>query len=72
MAQQHTGHGNGAKDTATGMFTMALFMMAMCVGMALVVSLASAIGGPIAWTVAAVAILALVVGHMKLMNHGGH
>jgi len=72
MAQQHPGHGHGTKDTFSGMFSMALAMMVMCVGMVLAISIASAIGGPIAWTFAFVVILGLALAHMKLMNHGGH
>lgn len=72
MAEQHTRHTSGSNDRGIGMFTMALAMMAMCVGMVLVISIASAVGGPIAWVLAVAAIVGLAVGHMKLMNHGGH
>lgn len=51
---------------------MVLAMMAMCAAMVLVTSIAGAIGGPIAWTVAVAAIFGLAFGHMKLMSHGGH
>lgn len=54
------------------MLTMAVLMMAMCVGMVLAISVASAIGGPIAWSLAAAVIVGLAFAHLKFMNHGGH
>lgn len=67
--EQHTRQASGSNEKWNG---MALAMMAMCVGMVLVISIASAVGGPIAWVLAVAAIVGLAVGHMKLMNHGGH
>lgn len=54
------------------MLSMAVLMMAMCVGMVLAISVASAVGGPIAWTLAILVIVGLAAAHMKFMNHGGH
>jgi predicted MFS family arabinose efflux permease len=55
-----------------GMMTMAILMMAMCVGMVVAISVASAIGGPIAWAAALLVIAGLALAHLKFMNHGGH
>ena len=54
------------------MLSMAILMMAMCVGMVIAVSVASAVGGPIAWGLAVLVIVGLAFAHMKFMNHGGH
>lgn len=73
MAQrQEAGHGHGSHNNAGAMLSMAVLMMAMCVGMVLAISVASAVGGPIAWTLAILVILGLAAAHMKFMNHGGH
>ncbi|MGK2966647.1 MAG: hypothetical protein ACSLFM_13735 [Tepidiformaceae bacterium] len=58
--------------TSGGMMTMAILMMAMCVGTVVAISVASAVGGPIAWTLAVLVILGLALAHLKFMNHGGH
>jgi F0F1-type ATP synthase assembly protein I len=72
MAQrQETDH--GSRDNTGAMLSMAVLMMAMCVGMVLAISVASAIGGgPIAWTLAVLVIVGLAAAHLKFMNHGGH
>jgi len=73
MAQrQEAGHGHGSENNTWAMLSMAVLMMAMCVGMVLAISVASAVGGPIAWTLAILVIVGLAAAHMKFMNHGGH
>lgn len=73
MAQRReTDHGHGSQDNTGAMLSMAVLMMAMCVGMVLAISVASAIGGPIAWTLAVLVIVGLAAAHLKFMNHGGH
>ena len=73
MAQrQEGGHGHGTHNNTGAMLRMAVLMMAMCVGMVLAISVASAIGGPIAWTLAVLVIVGLAAAHLKFMNHGGH
>lgn len=73
MAQrQGTSQENHSHDTAGGMLSMAVLMMAMCVGMVVAISVASAVGGPVAWGLAVLVIVGLAFAHMKFMNHGGH
>ena len=73
MAQrQGTGDGHGSQDNTGAMLSMAVLMMGMCVGMVLAITVASAVDGPIAWTLAILAIVGLGAAHMKFMNHGGH
>ncbi len=64
-------HSHGSQGTTVAMLSIAILMMAMCVGTALAISLASAVGSPIAWTLAILVILGLAAVHMKLLNHGG-
>lgn len=73
MAQRHgSEHESGSQDTASAMLSMAILMMSMCVGMVIAISVASAVGGPIAWGLAVLVIVGLAFAHMKFMNHGGH
>ena len=73
MAQrQQTGQEPHPSETAGGMLSMAVLMMAMCVGMVVAISIASTVGGPIAWSLAVLAIAGLAFAHMKFMSHGGH
>lgn len=58
--------GASAGDTVR----MAALVVALCVGMIAVVLAASAIGGPVAWTVAVLVMAGLALAHLKLMDHG--
>ena len=66
-AHRHPG-GASAGDTVR----MAGLMIALCVGMIAAVLAATAVGGPVAWTVAVLVIAGLLLAHLKFMDHGRH